>query len=206
MTYTAVWEEILPTTYQITFDANGGIGGEVQTVEEGSMPVAPFVIRDGYIFVEWTPEIVAATGDATYTAVWEEIIVETSTITFDTDGGSLIDPITGEVGTAVTAPADPTKAGYTFFGWSQAIPAAFPAEDVTITALWYMLGDVNGDGQVSALDALMTLQASTGETTLTPIQAAAADVNKDGRLSSLDALMILHFASGKLTSFPEPAV
>jgi hypothetical protein len=38
-TYTAQWEEIIVITYQITFDANGGEGGEVQMVEEGTIPV-----------------------------------------------------------------------------------------------------------------------------------------------------------------------
>ncbi len=58
-------------------------------------------------------------------------------ITFDTgDGGTVIAPITQEAGTAVTAPADPTRANYIFAGWDQDIPATMPEEDMTITALW----------------------------------------------------------------------
>ena len=58
------------------------------------------------------------------------------TITFDTDGGSAIDPITQDYGTAVTAPADPTRTGYTFAGWTPAIPETMPAENMTIQAKW----------------------------------------------------------------------
>ncbi len=83
-------------------------------------------------------------GDGTYTyeqpagnvTVEVELKVKTCTITFDTDGGSAIDPITQDYGTAITAPSAPTKAGYTFAGWDKELPETMPAEDLTLTAQW----------------------------------------------------------------------
>jgi len=62
--------------------------------------------------------------------------VEQFTITFNTDGGSEIAPITLDYGAAVTAPADPAKTGYTFAGWDKEIPSTMPAENMTVTAEW----------------------------------------------------------------------
>ena len=58
------------------------------------------------------------------------------TITFDTAGGSEIAPITQEYGTNITAPADPTREGYTFIGWDTEIPTTMPAENITLKAKW----------------------------------------------------------------------
>ena len=58
------------------------------------------------------------------------------TITFDTAGGSEIAPITQEYGTVITAPADPTREGYTFIGWDKEIPTTMPAENITLKAKW----------------------------------------------------------------------
>lgn len=58
------------------------------------------------------------------------------TITFDTAGGSEIAPITQDYGTAITAPADPTREGYTFTGWDREIPTTMPAENITLKARW----------------------------------------------------------------------
>lgn len=58
------------------------------------------------------------------------------TITFDTNGGSEIAPITQDYGTAITSPADPTREGYTFIGWDTEIPTTMPAENITLKAKW----------------------------------------------------------------------
>ena len=58
------------------------------------------------------------------------------TITFDTNGGSEIAPITQDYRTNITAPADPTREGYTFIGWDMEIPTTMPAENITLKAKW----------------------------------------------------------------------
>ena len=63
-------------------------------------------------------------------------ITDESKITFDSAGGSAIEPITGYAGDPVVAPANPEKEGYTFAGWNPALPATFPDTSLTVTAMW----------------------------------------------------------------------
>ncbi len=58
------------------------------------------------------------------------------TMTFDSDGGTAISPINGKFGAALTPPANPVKAGYTFGGWTPSIPPTIPDSDMTFTAQW----------------------------------------------------------------------
>jgi hypothetical protein len=70
------------------------------------------------------------------------------TITFKTDGGTVIPPITQGYGTNVTAPEYyPTREGYEFARWDQEIPATMPDHDMTITALWNKIVTVTADAQ-----------------------------------------------------------
>ncbi|MEI6580172.1 MAG: DUF6273 domain-containing protein, partial [Eubacteriales bacterium] len=62
-----------------------------------------------------------------------------SKITFDSAGGSAVEILIGNTGDEVLAPVNPTKEGYTFVGWEPALPATFPATDLTLTALWVAL-------------------------------------------------------------------
>ena len=58
------------------------------------------------------------------------------------------------------------------------------------------LGEINGDGKLSAVDAKWVLQAVSGSRVLTPEQQAAADVNGDGKINAVDAKWILQAVSG----------
>ena len=133
MTVKAQWEI---NQYAITFDTNGGSEIAPITQDYGTAITAPAdPTREGYTFIGWDrdiPEIMSA-ENITVTAQWE---INRYTITFDTAGGSEIAPITQDYGTNITAPADPTREGYTFIGWDKAIPTTMPAENITVTAQW----------------------------------------------------------------------
>ena len=123
-------------TYTITFDTAGGSEIAPITQDYGTVITAPEApTREGYTFIGWDKEIPTTmpAENMTVTAQWE---INQYKITFDTNGGSEIAPITQDYGTAITAPADPTREGYTFIGWDKEIPATMPAENITLKAKW----------------------------------------------------------------------
>mgnify|MGYP000817155565 FL=1 len=123
-------------TYTITFDTAGGSEIAPITQDYGTVITAPEApTREGYTFIGWDKAIPTTmpAENMTVTAQWE---INQYTITFDTNGGSEIAPITQDYGTAITAPADPTREGYTFIGWDKAIPTTMPAENITLKARW----------------------------------------------------------------------
>ena len=133
ITVKAQWEI---NQYTITFDTNGGSEIAPITQDYGTKITAPAnPTRKGYTFKGWDKEIpeTMPAENITVKAQWE---INQYTITFDTNGGSEIAPITQDYGTKITVPADPTRKGYTFKGWDKKIPETMPAENITITARW----------------------------------------------------------------------
>ena len=133
ITVTAQWEI---NRYTITFDTAGGSEIAPITQDYGTNITAPAnPTRKGYTFKGWDKEIpkTMPAENMTVKAQWE---INRYTITFDTAGGSDIAPITQDYGTNITAPANPTREGYTFIGWDKAIPTTMPAENITVTAQW----------------------------------------------------------------------
>ena len=122
--------------YTITFDTNGGSEIAPITQDYGTEITAPDnPTRKGYTFKGWDKEIpkTMPAENITVKAQWK---INQYTITFDTNGGSDIAPITQDYGTEITAPDNPTRKGYTFKGWDKEIPETMPAENITITARW----------------------------------------------------------------------
>ncbi len=68
--------------------------------------------------------------------------------------------------------------------------ASAPAASFTYEA-GYTLGDVNNDGKINALDAILILRAAVDLTNLNDVQEKAADMNGDGRVNALDAIEVL---------------
>ena len=133
MTITAQWQL---NRYTITFDTAGGSEVPSITQDYGTAitpPAAP--TRTGYTFAGWDREIPTTmpAGDMTITARWQ---VNQYTITFKPENGGQDVVIKQDYGTAITAPANPTKTGYTFAGWDRESPTTMPAENITLTARW----------------------------------------------------------------------
>ena len=151
--YWAKWEI---NQYTITFDTNGGSEIAPITQDYGTEITAPDnPTRKGYTFKGWDKEIpeTMPAENMTVKAQWE---INQYTITFDTNGGSEIAPITQDYGTEITAPADPTRKGYTFKGWDKEIPETMPAENITVKAQWeinqYTIAfDTNGGSEIAPI-------------------------------------------------------
>ena len=133
ITVKAQWEI---NQYTIAFDTNGGSEIAPITQDYGTEITAPDnPTRKGYTFKGWDKEIpeTMPAENMTVKAQWK---INQYTITFDTNGGSEIAPITQDYGTEITAPDNPTRKGYTFKGWDKEISETMPAENITITARW----------------------------------------------------------------------
>ena len=151
--------------FDVTFDLNNGTKEEIikvkyhQTINEKD-------IKDqkdlGESFIAWY-EVVGIKGKEDVLAdkpfdfntkinkaiklkALYEGKVETITITFDSKGGSAVDPITINKGTELILPKDPTYAGYTFKGWydTNETPIhnnALLEEDTTLYAKWEKISE-----------------------------------------------------------------
>ena len=133
LTLMAKWQV---NQYTITFDTAGGSEVAPITQDYGTTITAPAnPAKTGYTFAGWDKTIPTTmpAGDMTITARWT---VNQYTITFKLENGGQDIVIKQDYGTAITAPANPTKTGYTFAGWDKTIPTSMPAGDMTITARW----------------------------------------------------------------------
>ena len=148
-TVTAVWENIPVTYYTVTFDSAGGSAVTAQTIEAGQKATKPAdPTKSGYDFMGWTLNgsaydfNTAVNGDITLVATWEQQQVQPTvyTVTFDSNGGSAVTAQSIEAGQKATKPADPTKAGYDFKGWTLNGSAydfnSAVNGDITLVATW----------------------------------------------------------------------
>ena len=137
---TGAWD----VTYQPGTDGTGSAVTDIKFYNDALTLRNALFTRTGYTQTGWATvdggEKIYGL-DAVYTQnealtlypVWN---ANKYTITFDTAGGSEIASITQDYGTRITAPANPTREGYTFIGWDKEIPETMPAENITITAQW----------------------------------------------------------------------
>ena len=135
---------------ELTFDPNGGTwtggGDAVKKYDVGletDFEIIAAPTRDGYTFECWEGSTYQpgqqyhADSDHTFTAKWkknEPPAPAVFTVTFVDGLGNTLDTQTVESGKAATAPADPTRKGYTFDGWDTDFSNV--TSDLTVTAKW----------------------------------------------------------------------
>ena len=127
--------------YTVTFQSEGGseVASQIRANTPAAQPDNP--TKEGHTFIGWYNGeekwnfADAVTEALTLTAKWT---ANRYTITFKPENGGQDIVIKQDYGTAITAPANPTKTGYTFAGWNREIPTAMPAGDMTITAQWQL--------------------------------------------------------------------
>ena len=137
---TGAWD----VTYQPGTNGSGNAVTDIKFYNDALTLRGALFTRTGYTQVGWATvdggekvygldDVYTKNEALTLYPVWS---TNKYTITFDTAGGSEIAPITQDYGTAITAPADPTREGYTFIGWDTEIPTTMPAENITLKARW----------------------------------------------------------------------
>jgi len=134
----------------ISFESNGGDPVEPMAALVGTAITAPEIAKVGNTFAGWFTDLeltvsylftVMPAEPLTLYAKWA---INQYTISFETNEGSLITPMTQDYGSEVLQPvADPTRPGYVFSGWFEdpefVFPYQFismPAQNITVYADW----------------------------------------------------------------------
>ena len=111
--------------------------------------------RLGYTFSGWDTVFSTMTNDIIVNATYT---INQYTLSFNTQGGTLIANRTQDFNTNISLPEPPTKEGYLFNGWCQALPNTMPAEDIILNARWLKESQLNQDietevsGLIDAID------------------------------------------------------
>ena len=190
-TYTAVWEEDVngngtpdkeEEKYTVSYTdgveneeifANQVYGNLLPGTATPAFNGTP--TRPGYVFTGWNPAVAATvTGNATYTAVWEEDAngngtpdkdEEKYTVSY-TDGVEneeiFANQVYGNLLSGTATPAfngTPTRTGYVFGGWNPAVAAKVTGSQ-TYTATWKP--DANGNGIADDLEDKFTVTYTDG--------------------------------------------
>ena len=132
-TYTASFNTVAKK-FMVTWKDDEG--NEIDHIEyaSGSTPAHADPVKEGYNFTGWTPAItVVGAADQVYTA---SFTIKQYTIRFVDENGTELKVQTVNHGVKPTAPANPTKDGYSFSAWNPGIVAA--TEPVTYTATYLL--------------------------------------------------------------------
>ncbi len=132
-TYTASFNTVAKK-FMVTWKDDKGVEIDHMEYASGSTPAHADPVKEGYTFTGWTPAITAVgAADQIYTATFS---INQYTIRWEDEDGTLLKEQTVNHGTKPTAPANPTKDGYSFSAWNPGIVAA--TEPVTYTATYLL--------------------------------------------------------------------
>ena len=145
-TYTATYNSTR-NSYTITWKNDDGSTIDQTVVEYGQTPThadptKPATAEFTYTFAGWTPNVVAVTGNATYTATYSST-KNSYTVTFVDYDGTELKVETVEYGQAATPPANPVRENYYFMGWDSDF--SFVTEDMTVTATYKLYDPTDVD-------------------------------------------------------------
>ncbi|MBP3466733.1 MAG: InlB B-repeat-containing protein, partial [Paludibacteraceae bacterium] len=136
--YSNVTEDLIVTatytinTYTVTFKNWNGDVLKTQSVAYGSAATEPTVpARAGYTFTGWDADFSNVTGDVVATATFS---TNAYSVTFKDWNGDVLKSQNVAYGNSATAPATPTRTGYTFAGWDKAFSNV--TEDLIVTATY----------------------------------------------------------------------
>ena len=152
LTITAKWKI---NEYTLSYYVDNEVYKSAKVTFDSEIVPEPAPIKEGYTFSGWK-ETIPLRMPANDVTITGNFSISKYTITFDTDGGTAVDPITQDYNTAIVKPSDPTRTGYTFLGWDKEIPSTMPAEDMTIKAQWQInqytiTFDTDGGTEVSSI-------------------------------------------------------
>ena len=161
-------------SYTVTFDSDGGTQINPQSILYGELAIAPTEpTKEGLSFLGWFDGDLAfdfstpIKGDLTLKAKWGRWI----TVTFDSNGGSLVSSLTFEAGKVLEEVVSPTRTGFRFDGWflgETLFDATQPINDsITLVAHWTDLNPQSEEkkgcgGSLIAASAVITGLAITG--------------------------------------------
>ncbi len=126
----ALWST---NSYRLTFLSDG------DTVESNLVPFGESIEaisigdKEGYTFAGWSDNLPATmpASDITVESQWR---INTHNFTYVTSKKTI--SVSYSYGDSIQIPADPTRKGFAFVGWSAEIPAVMPDNDVKVNAMW----------------------------------------------------------------------